>query len=198
MDVCILAGGKGTRLAGVWDGPKCLVPVGGVPIIERIAKKAWHETEARKVVISLGWLTGAIDVLRWWEKDGFVKDGLQDGVVRFAIEPAPIGRLRALISCLPALTPPILVLNGDTLPRYKLSELGTDSAVAMYQRRPAGAYVIDEQALNVVVGYRGPVADLDQLLLCFIERRVGVPAGFLDVGTPEGFATAQQLDAAEG
>lgn len=40
MHVTVLAGGRGTRLASAWAGPKCLVPVGpnGTPFI-------WHKLE---------------------------------------------------------------------------------------------------------------------------------------------------------
>lgn len=197
MDVCILAGGKGTRLAGVWDGPKCLVPVGGKPLLELIIHKTILELETipKNIVISVGSQTKGLDVVDWWLNRKWVWGGVD---FHFAMEPAPLGRLRALLYCLPALTPPILVLNGDTLPRYSFQELGTDSAVAMYQGKPAGAYVLSEDLIgDALGGYCGPTDNLDDLLLCFIERHVGVP-GFLDVGTPAGFAEAQQLTTTEG
>lgn len=197
MDVCILAGGKGTRLAGVWDGPKCLVPVGGQPILERLLVKVMAEIFPSHIVVSLGSQTGGLAVINWW----WGMDSWWWRCVDFAVEPAPLGRLRALISCLPALTPPILVLNGDTLPRFDLSTLGRLPGMAVLEGSPhwkyAGAFIIDEHACNSLQAYRDTNYELEEVIDCLVEPRIYVP-GFLDVGTPAGFAEAQQLTAAEG
>jgi hypothetical protein len=200
MDICILAGGLGSRLAGVWSGPKCLVPVAGVPILARIVAKVIHEIRPANIIISIGSQTKGLEVIQWWCKDAQgpwrnIESEILN--VNFAVEPAPLGRLNALVSCLPALTPPILVLNGDTLPRYDLRTLGQEACVAMVRGRPAGAYILDALIVSFIHSYAGKGYDLDTVLACLIERHVQVP-GFLDVGTPEGFAEAQQLDAAEG
>src|SRR3990167_7061162 len=48
MNVAILCGGYGTRLAGLWDGPKCLVPLGdGGPIIAHLIRRARVEALAK-------------------------------------------------------------------------------------------------------------------------------------------------------
>jgi hypothetical protein len=200
MDVCILAGGRGTRLAGVWDGPKCMVPVGGVPVLKRILQKVVAEIAPDNVVISLGSQTMALEVINWWsyiQLHPISEIALCGTRVNFAVEPAPLGRLRALVSCLPALTPPILVLNGDTLPRYDLRMLGEHPGVAICGGRYAGAYVIDNKIALYMRDYAGTDYDLDTVLAVLTKRQIAVP-GFLDIGTPQGFAEAQQLDAAEG
>ncbi len=206
MDVCILAGGKGTRLAGVWDGPKCLVPVGGRSILAHLISKSIVEVRPKNIVISIGSQTKGLEVIQWWCKErppGMPWDSINEDIlsINFAMEPAPIGRLRALISCLPALTPPILVLNGDTLPRYDLRMLGTVAGMARLETYPtfAGAFVMDAITVRHLHHYYSNTThyELEDVIDVLIERRVYVP-GFLDVGTPAGFAEAQQLAAAEG
>lgn len=200
MDVCILAGGMGTRLAGVWSWPKCLVPVGGVPILERLIEKSITEVDPDTIVISIGSQTKGLEVIDWWTRRRMLTG---DTAVRFAMEPAPLGRLRALVLCLSALNPPVLVLNGDTLPLYNLRTLGDTSCIAMtHHGEHAGAYVLGRSVVEILEEqpfFQPRKDDLDAALKEWnlSLRPLQVP-GFLDVGTPKGFAAAQQLDAAEG
>ena len=36
MNICIPLGGLETRVRAFWEGPKCLIPVGGRPLLERL------------------------------------------------------------------------------------------------------------------------------------------------------------------
>src|SRR3990172_8199178 len=60
MDVVILTGGLGTRLKGVWDRPKCLIPVGGVTLLHRLFDII-TPLHPKTVVLALGHLATEVD-----------------------------------------------------------------------------------------------------------------------------------------
>lgn len=54
MRAIVLAAGSGSRLNGVFDDPKCLIPVGGVPLIKRYMD-GFHANGIKEVVLVLGY-----------------------------------------------------------------------------------------------------------------------------------------------
>lgn len=194
MNVIILAGGRGTRLAGIWGRPKCLVPVGGVPLIVRIIEMAASLVgPMERIVVALG--HGARDVLWIWQIPTDVQ-------VHGIIEPEPrstCGGFRAAYMTLGK--GPVLVLNGDTLPGYDLRALvayaesrpGAWSVAAMVHDSErwrdvyAGAAVLSAEAAASIAAETRTL-DFPAQLLGSLPFRV---PGFLDVGTPEGFEAAK-------
>jgi len=201
LDVVILAGGLGTRLRGLWDGPKCLVPVGGVPLLQRLFALL-APLRPRQTTVVLGHLGS--DVKFWAAKhDPRILHGYPDAIV-YPIEPEPRGTAAAVRfaikdACLRAL---LLVLNGDTLPRYDLGAFvayhrqrvgcwATIAAVhdtARWRDVYAGAAVLSQAAMEAVKADDG-ARDIEKFLLGADIYRV---PDFLDVGTPEGFQRAKE------
>lgn len=193
----ILAGGQGTRLRALWNSAKCLVPVGGVPLVERLVLML-KALEIERIFLSLGHRHDA--VLSWLAT-------LPRSDISAIIEDRPLGtagalRHAVLSSAMEIGTRPLLVLNGDTLPLYDLGGLvrfhtarhGAWASVAMAPRAAewrevyAGAAVLSPRAIDEICADER-TSDLSAHLLGAL--RYSVP-GFLDVGTPEGFQRAQE------
>lgn len=114
----ILAGGQATRMRPYTDdAPKAMVPVAGKPIIGH--QLAWlAEHGIKHVMISAGYRSEMIRE--------YVMDGADFGVsVEYAIEAEPLGRgggLKFAAKRL-SLTGPFLVLNGDVIADFAITEL---------------------------------------------------------------------------
>lgn len=187
INVAILAGGRGSRLAGMWDLPKCLVPIVGRPLILRLLD-ALDPVGVRNVNMLLG--PGADQVVaeiggdlvrRWWFSF----------VVRDPRGTAEALRYSMSVTC----RAPLLVLNGDTLPLYDLRSLVSfyenvlpQAAVAFADGKNAGACVLGADSLCEIKDTAHGSLDV---YLAKAERHY--VRGFLDVGTPEGFARSQLL-----
>lgn len=108
VEVAVLAGGLGTRLAGaVPDLPKALAPVGGRPFLEILLD--WLEGHgARRVVLLLGHRADQIEA----HLAAHRRPGIE---FAFSIEPAPLGTGGALAFARDRFAgDPVLVVNGDT------------------------------------------------------------------------------------
>ncbi len=108
IDVAILAGGLGTRLAGaVPDLPKALAPVGGRPFLEHLLD--WLESHgARRIVFLLGHRADQI-------RAHMAAHPRPHLTFAWSVEPAPLGTGGALGFAGPHFaSDPVLVVNGDT------------------------------------------------------------------------------------
>lgn len=189
MDTAILCGGYGTRLAGLWDEPKCLVPLGdGHPILAHLLCRIYS---LRPRCIHL--LTGhkGLEVVTELRSRGFLSPKLLVSCE------TPRGTAVAMRSVLSQVIPPLMVLNGDTLPRYPLSDLmriwnaeSPDVLSAQCGGVSAGATILSAEALQKL--RESTATDFDVLVEseCLGEIRRVLVAGFLDVGTPRGFELA--------
>ena len=209
LDVLILAGGLGTRLKDVWGGPKCLVPVGGNPLLHRLLD-AVAPLRPRIVALALG--HRADEVNKWLETLHQVDHDLGGPTntwpwpfdMSSVIEDKPLGTAgavrNAVFHSLLGLEAPLLMLNGDTLPQYDLSEFAKFHHTCMYydqqvttvtwsQDRLAGGVIIGARKLGEIE--RSSASNLDEFLDSDCIQCV--VSDFLDVGTPEGFKEAQQL-----
>ena len=218
--VVILAGGRGSRLAGVVaDRPKALADIAGRPFLE------WQfEYLAMQgighVVLSLGHLAQHI-VDRYGERHGRLR-------ISYAIEPAPLGTGGAIrLAFRMAGIESAFVLNGDTFMPLPLDSLAGDDGdemvialrevpdasrygsvrcdgdriVAFGEKTAggrglvnAGAYRIDRRLFD---RWALPEAfSLEHDILGehareIRPRSVVVDAPFIDIGTPESYVAAQ-------
>ena len=105
----ILLGGRGTRIAAQFpDRPKCLVPVGGKPFLER--QFDWLRANGiAEVLLAAGHMAERIEA----HLAARPPDALRIALSR---EPTPLGTGGALRFIEPQLaSDPVLVLNGDSL-----------------------------------------------------------------------------------
>lgn len=188
MDVAILAGGRGTRLAGVWSGPKCLAPFAGKPVLGRILERV-KRLYPNTVHLLLG--HKAEEVLTWLAHHG--PSPLWLSVV---VDKRPLGTCGAFRQIISGIEPPVLVLNGDTLPGYDYASLiqfyetvKAPCAAAWCGEHYAGAMVLGKEMLEFVS--KSEAHDFDASLF-LNAARYRVPS-FFDIGTPESFHKAQHV-----
>jgi D,D-heptose 1,7-bisphosphate phosphatase len=114
----IIAGGKGTRLAGVLgDQPKVLVSVGGKTVLQHQLELA-AASGISDVTIFAGYLAGRITE--------FVGDGSLFGLaVRVVVEDQPSGTAGALLRSLDLLPEHFFVLYGDVMLAVDLQGMAT-------------------------------------------------------------------------
>jgi NDP-sugar pyrophosphorylase family protein len=171
MTVFVLAGGLGTRIAGLYpDLPKALVPVAGRPFIDHVllGLAAGGLTD---VVLCAG--HRALPLLE------HVGDGARLGVrARAVIEDAPLGTAGALAFARQAVGHPdetFLALNGDTLAEYD-----TGAMLALHERLGADAtlacYRVDEAAA------RGTVEPTDDGRLAGFREKAHAGPGWVSGG----------------
>lgn len=196
FDALILAGGIGTRLKGLWDGPKCLVPVGGTPVLERLLTML-EPLQPGYVALALGVKRDAVQA--------FLKTRPEPSAFKLvrSLEPWPRGTSAAVRRSLRKglVGGPLLVLNGDTVPGYDLGmllsfhEMGNAWATAAmttsadpWRNTYAGACVLSDRALDEI--------EADKRTRDFPAHLLGaqpfIVSSFLDVGTPEGFQRAKE------
>ena len=108
IDVVVLAGGLGTRLAGVLDGtPKVLAPIDGRPFLSLLL--SWLQGfGARRVIFGLGHLAGAVET--------YIREHAPKDVECISVvEPEPLGTAGAITHLASHIQNfPVMVLNGDT------------------------------------------------------------------------------------
>lgn len=108
MKTIIMAGGRGTRISELFpDIPKPLIPVDGIPVLER-------------EIISLrdqGFMELILTVSHMADKIiDYFGDGSRLGVcMRYYVEETPLGNAGALFKLCNQLTEPFLLLNADAV-----------------------------------------------------------------------------------
>jgi mannose-1-phosphate guanylyltransferase len=107
IDALILAGGLGSRLAGVLGNlPKVLAPIQGRPFLDFQLDYLAHQ-RVRKVVLSLGYHAEMVLAHLAQTKSPIP--------VETVVEPQPLGTAGAIAFARPALgSDPVALLNGDT------------------------------------------------------------------------------------
>ena len=127
----ILAGGRGVRLKPVTDYlPKPLIPVAGVPIIERQAEYLkGHGVE--RIAVCAGYRAGQVR--------GYVEARGGFGLdVEIIEEKSPLGTGGAVRRAAPRLPDPFFVINGDTITDIDLSRMAPDSVACVEMRTGYG------------------------------------------------------------
>lgn len=178
----ILAGGLGTRLRGVTDAPKCLVDVGGKPVIEHIL---WQ--------LSLHDITDVMVNVHY--KAEQIMDYLGDRVIYF-YEPKLLNTAGTVRRVANWFDDDILVVNGDTINNANYTKLLhhhkdelMDVTVLAKEARCAGAYVIYKSfALDNLEEGR----IIDDCISGHKEYFNQRDLVFHDIGTPEKLAIARK------
>jgi NDP-sugar pyrophosphorylase family protein len=174
VNAVVLVGGEGTRLRPLTStAPKPLLPIAGVPMIER--QLAWLESNGvDDVVLSLGYLPDAF-VARF-PGGRFGSLGLD-----YAVEPEPLGTAGAIrfAAELGGIHDRFVVCNGDVLTTLDLAAL-----VAFHDERRAAATihlteVDDPSALGAVPTYD------DGEVEAFVEKPPPgeAPTNWINAGT---------------
>lgn len=159
MKALVLVGGEGTRLRPLTlTTPKQMLPVAGVPMIERVLGHLLSEG-FDEVVLSMG-----------YRPDAFLDaypDGRCAGVaVEYAVEPAPLGTAGAIkfAATEAGVDGPFLVVNGDVICEIDIRALiafhGDRNALATIALTPAA----DPSRFGVV-----PI-DSSGRVIAFIEK----------------------------
>lgn len=193
--VAILAGGKGTRLAGVLPErmPKCMAPIGRGLFLDILLDQL-SKRHVRRVHLCLG-----VSADRVSYAPGF---DLRMQITR-TIEPEPFGTAGALAFAAEHLkTDPVMVLNGDTL----IDATADDVAAFLSfhdERRPLAsvwmsgdariAYLLSAYAMSVLQKVRR--GDLDDFIDglgtdSYAVARYETDTQFIDIGTPEAYRQA--------
>jgi NDP-sugar pyrophosphorylase family protein len=169
IDVVLLAGGKGTRLAGALPGlPKALAPVAGRPLLfyqlDRLARQG-----AKRVILSLGYMADAVILAM----GGYANPSL---AVAWTIETEPRDTGGGLVQALPLLrSDPVMAMNADSL-------VGADLAsfLDFHQRKRAKASLIAAE-MEDASRYGRLRLDGEDRILAFLEKQPG-GAGVINAG----------------
>lgn len=203
MNICIPLGGLETRVRDLWNGPKCLIPLGGRPLIERLFEKLIAEVDFQQCVFCIG-AKGSL-MAEWFSPWRSRLPEQHRSRMHLIVEDFPLGTAGAVNNAVRTQKlggETLLVVNGDTWPLYSVKELlryhdvrpGSWATIAVITRSHqwrdiyAGAAVLSPQAVEEI-GADRRTYDLPAHLLGAL--RYYVP-GFIDVGTPEGFRRAKE------
>ena len=200
----ILCGGQGTRLRPViGDLPKCLAPVAGKPFLCYILDQL-HATRIEKVALCTGY--------KGKEVEDFFGPNYAGLPLVYSHETEPLGTGGALRHALPLLdSDPVLVLNGDTFCKFNLEyadkllnappfltfSMNRSGVILYHQNRDtsSGVRLVRKKLIERIP--EGCV-DLDQWVTTWSGHHlhVGRVVGdfpFHDIGTPEGYAGAEEF-----
>lgn len=108
MKVVIMAGGKGTRISELFpDIPKPMIPVCGVPVLEREICSL-KEQGFTDIILTVGYKANVIM--------DYFNDGAKLGVhIEYFVEKQPLGNAGALFQLKDKLTEDFLLLNADAM-----------------------------------------------------------------------------------
>ena len=169
IDVVVLAGGLGTRLAGVLGGtPKVLAPMGARPFLSILL--AWLQGfGAVRVIFGLGHLSG--------EVENYFQSHTPEGMECVSVvEPEPLGTAGAIRHLAIHLqNNPVLVLNGDTF-------VDADLCAFLESHRDSGAAgsILCTQVADA--GRYGSVDIHGGKINGFREKNPGDRAGLISAG----------------
>src|SRR2546423_7502169 len=134
MKAMILAAGHGTRLRPFTDDvPKCMLPIGGKPILERNIE--WlRKYEIKDIVINLNYLPHAVTE--------YLGDGSKWGVrITYSLEKEILGTAGGVKQAAWFFDGPFIVWYGDNLSHCNLARLGqfhrtrgARASIALYHR----------------------------------------------------------------
>lgn len=157
MKAVILVGGAGTRLRPLtYVMPKCLLPVGGMPLLEWTVKYlASHEI--KEFVVCVAYLKRQIITA--------VGDGSRLGVkIEYAEAESPMGTAGQLKTAEPFIDDTFLVMNGDIVTSLNIRNL------IQTHKEKGGTGTIALKNFDIKVPYGHVIADQDSVIRKFEEK----------------------------
>lgn len=197
IDIAILCGGKGSRLASVLgDTPKVLAPIGDSTYLDILIARL-KTFGAKRMVLSAGHLAEKIS--KWSE---YPPPGI---ATVLHIETEQEGSSAAVANIRPYLkSDPVMVINGDTLTNANLCRFleiyrrYSLEAAQLWSHRwgrrdqqSAGYYLISQRLLGKL---KHPKFELFMSRHCEGLGQVDIwRSAFLDIGTPKTLAQAPEF-----
>jgi mannose-1-phosphate guanylyltransferase/phosphomannomutase len=116
MKAVVMAGGEGSRLRPLTvSRPKPMVPIVGRPVMEHILNLL-KQHNIRDVVVTVQYMASAIE--------DYFGDGGQLGMrIHYSREEVPLGTAGSVKNAEDVLTEPFLVISGDALTDFNLSDI---------------------------------------------------------------------------
>jgi len=157
MRAVLLVGGAGTRLRPLtYVVPKCLLPVGGKPLLERTLTYL-EGYGIREFVLCVAYLKKQI-------MDTF-KDGAGLGVeIKYAESEQPLGTAGQLRTASGLVDGPFLAMNGDIITNLNIASL------VETHRKKGGVATIALKEFGVKIPYGHVVVDRDGKVTAFEEK----------------------------
>lgn len=172
LQAVVLVGGEGTRLRPLtFETPKPMVPILGVPFLERTLSRIKH-AGIDEAILAAGYLPQAI-------RDHF-GDGAQLGMrLTYVVEDAPLGTAGALKNLAHLIRGPFFVFNGDVLTGLDLR------AMVAYHREKGGAGVLHLIPVDDPSPFGCVVHERDGRVTAFVEKppRETAPTNEINAGT---------------
>ncbi len=172
MQAVILVGGEGTRLRPLTLAtPKPMVPLFGVPFLERTLSRLRH-AGVKEVVMAAGYLPRGIT--------DHLGDGSRLGMtLNYRVESSPLGTAGALRNVADLITGPFFVLNGDVLTSLDFGEM------LAFHRERGGLGLLHSIRVDDPSPFGCIVADDTGRVSRFIEKppRESAPTNLINAGT---------------
>jgi D-glycero-alpha-D-manno-heptose 1-phosphate guanylyltransferase len=160
LDVLVLCGGRGSRLAPVVsDVPKPMAEVGGRPFLTYVFEYILHLNVAKRIILATGYMAEKVE-----EHYGASYKGIP---LYYSRETSPLGTGGAavLASARYTLTTPFLMLNGDSFVNARIEgvirRMATKKAefgMVLFRAESATRYGVVEMVGNRVSGFREKAA----------------------------------------
>jgi NDP-sugar pyrophosphorylase family protein len=157
MKAVILVGGAGTRLRPLtYVTPKCLLPVGGMPLLEWTIKYLGTH-DITEFVVCVAYLKRQVITT--------IGDGSRLGVkIEYAEADSPMGTAGQLKTAEPFVNDTFLAMNGDIVTSLNIRNL-----IQMHKER-GGAATIALKNFDVKVPYGHVTADAESVIRKFEEK----------------------------
>lgn len=196
LDVVILAGGYGTRLHGLWDHAKCLVPVDeDQTVLDVLLEQCKPLPGLRSVTLALGHKGN--EVVQHIGNKASLESMAKMGCRLAYVVSDPLGTVAAMRAAMKVqrFTQLTLILNGDTIPQYPLSYLHEfywanpgRPVAGWYDNKFSGQAIVNHSFIPSLVHTEH--TDIWNLLRDLAPRLYHA-ANFTDIGTPETFPAHQ-------
>jgi len=172
LQAVVLVGGEGTRLRPLTYGtPKPMVPIFGVPFLERTLSRLKH-AGIDEVILAAGYLPQAI-------RHHF-GDGSRLGMrLTYVVESEPLGTAGALKNVEEHITGPFFVLNGDVLTSLDLRKMMD------FHQRTGGVGALHSIRVDDPSAFGCIVHDDRSRITSFVEKppRETAPTNEINAGT---------------
>lgn len=157
MKAVIIAGGKGTRLYPLTrKTAKCMLPVAGKPILEHIIRHI-ASYGFKEIIVTLG--------SKHMQVTDYFGDGSRHGVnLVYSIERRALGTAGSLKNAEKYLSETTLVMQGDVLTNFDLSE------IASFHKEKHALVTMALARVKNPEGYGNVVIDRDGMITRFEEK----------------------------